>query len=435
MALKASSIVVPGFGCFPGESDPPKRGGSGGQVQLPGIKTKLRSSRKRGLAASLGLASLLLFRASLAEAQAEATRQDLKPAWRLLTIEEGRSVVSAAWAFEQPAPGTQDCSHLIHAVYKSVGFDYQYDSSFHLYLGNESFVPVKFPRAGDLIAWPGHVGIVIDPRLHSFYSLVRNGLQEQNYAGHYWKSRGTPRFFRYKVQNARAQGATKLASESLQLQKVRSRDATGPILVPEDRSSSDAREELALNSQPTTSGGMAGTYGSSMESESVGASATLQIPSSIVVAPGGKPPTREEVAQGISELGDAAGNVLRTDNPLRAQLPVVIVEHFEVRRLDINRDHGWARLEIDSKASISGGTTQLKARREKIRWELRRTDSGWEVVAPSDRTYVPQDVAVKNLAAQLAQLTKRVPIAARKEEVLRQESQLANLLNTLLKEQ
>jgi len=172
-----------------------------------------------------------------------------------------------------------------------------------------------------------------------------------------------------------------------------------------------------------------------MESESVGASATLQIPSSIVVAPGGKPPTREEVAQGISELGDAAGNVLRTDNPLRAQLPVVIVEHFEVRRLDINRDHGWARLEIDSKASISGGTTQLKARREKIRWELRRTDSGWEVVAPSDRTYVPQDVAVKNLAAQLAQLTKRVPIAARKEEVLRQESQLANLLNTLLKEQ
>jgi hypothetical protein len=41
-------------------------------------------------------------------------------------------------------------------------------------------------------------------------------------------------------------------------------------------------------------------------------------------------------------------------------------------------------------------------------------------------------VAVRNLAAQLARLTERDSAAADQETVLRQESQLANLLSGLL---
>jgi hypothetical protein len=123
---------------------------------------------------------------------------------------------------------------------------------------------------------------------------------------------------------------------------------------------------------------------------------------------------------------------LRSEDPLKTQLPLVIVEQFKVERVDVKRDHGWARLEVESKVSIGSGSVHAKHQREKVRWELRRTDSGWEAVAPADRNYVPHDVAVKNLAAQLAQLTVSDGAAAHQETVLRQESSLANLLSLLL---
>jgi hypothetical protein len=103
-----------------------------------------------------------------------------------------------------------------------------------------------------------------------------------------------------------------------------------------------------------------------------------------------------------------------------------------VEHLEIKRDHGWAHLQIDSRATLSGGGTNYKRRLEKVRWELRRTESGWEAITPADRTYVPKDVAVRNLAAQLARLTETDGAAAHQEIVLRQESQLANLLSALL---
>jgi hypothetical protein len=47
---------------------------------------------------------------------------------------------------------------------------------------------------------------------------------------------------------------------------------------------------------------------------------------------------------------------------------------------------------------------------------------------------VPQDVAVRNLAAQLARVTEGDATAAHRETVLRRESQLAKLLNGLLEQ-
>jgi hypothetical protein len=131
-------------------------------------------------------------------------------------------------------------------------------------------------------------------------------------------------------------------------------------------------------------------------------------------------------------LSNASGSVLRADDPLRLTLPVVIFERLRVERVEIKRDHGWVRLQIDSRATIASGKTEYKRRSEKVRWELRRTESGWEAITPADRTYVSNDVAVRNLAAQLARLTETDGDAAHSETVLRQESQLANLLSGLL---
>jgi NlpC/P60 family len=400
-------------------------------VRIHGLKSNLSSSANQRFVVALGLACVYLLSVSPARAQTPSARQELKPTWRLLTAEEGRSIIDVAWAQEQPAPGTQDCSHLIHDIYQDAGFQYRYDSSFELYEGNEHFVRVRFPHPGDLIVWPGHVGIVVDPLQHSFYSLVSTGLEEQDYEGPYWKSRGRSRFYRYKVQNGGVLTTTKVP-DSPQLASVKRQEGTGP--TPKDRSSSVSQGKSALSQAPkTASAGADLIYGAPASLESTPTATAFQIPSSVVVTGGGKPPTPEEVAESISELSDAAGHVLRTDDPSKVQSPVVIVERFTVERVDIKQDRGWARLQVDSNAYIISGTAELKPRREKVRWELRRSESGWEAVVPADRTYVPRDVAVKNLAAQLARLTESQGSAEHQEMVARQESEIANLLGALLK--
>src|SRR2546430_258904 len=121
---------------------------------------------------------------------------------RLANAAQGQEIVDNALQFEQPVPGTQDCSHLVQQIYAAAGFDYPYASSFDLYAGNENFRRVKVPQPGDLITWPGHVGIVLNPAEHSFYSLVRSGLQTEDYNARYWRSRGRARFYRYMVEGS-----------------------------------------------------------------------------------------------------------------------------------------------------------------------------------------------------------------------------------------
>ena len=90
-----------------------------------------------------------------------------------------------------------DCSHLVHDIYEQAGFPYDYVTSRELYIGSPNFSRVRVPQAGDLVVWRGHVGIVTDPKQHSFFSVVRSGPDTQFYDSSYWRSRGIARFFRY----------------------------------------------------------------------------------------------------------------------------------------------------------------------------------------------------------------------------------------------
>ncbi|PYT53820.1 MAG: hypothetical protein DMG46_23495 [Acidobacteria bacterium] len=302
-----------------------------------------------------------------------------------------------------------------------------YASSFELYAGDENFERVRHPQPGDLIVWPGHVGIVLEPTEHSFYSLVSTGPEAQNYEGLYWKSRGRPRFYRYKVENAEILTAAKSPAPVRAPNSAKPHDATQVI---EERSTAAAsaadrppkmasERTKVVNEQPS-------------EPAPPVAATPFEVPESIIIAAANKPPTNSQVAVAISELSNASGSILRTDAPSKLRQPVVIFERLRVERLEIKRDHGWARLQIDSHATIAGGETDYKQRHEKVRWELRRTESGWEAVAPTNRRYVPNDVAVRHLAAQLAHLTETDGAAAHQEALLQQESQLANLLSALL---
>ena len=69
-----------------------------------------------------------------------------------------------------------------------------------------------------------------------------------------------------------------------------------------------------------------------------------------------------------------------------------------------------------------------------MRWELHRVQYGWDPVTPAARTFVPRDVAVRGLAARLAELTQSDRGAEASEAVRHEEAELAKTLSALLGE-
>ena len=394
---------------------------------------KWRAVRKVMFAACV--ASGCLLAGAPAKSQVAPATQGSAPNSRLLSAEEGRTIADAAQDQDKPRRGARDCSHLVHQAYLNAGFEYPYASSFELYSGDENFERVRHPQPGDLIVWPGHVGIVLEPLAHSFYSLVSTGPEAQNYEGPYWKSRGRPRFYRYKVESAEILTAAKTptparASSSTKPRETASakEEQTAAAASSVDRPPKMASERTASERTKVVNADLPA------QGAPAAAATPFEVPESIIIAAGSKPPTNSQVAEAIAELSNASGSILRTDAPSKLAQPVVIFERLRVERREIKRDHGWAHLQIDSRATITAGETDYKQRHEKIRWELRRTESGWEAVLPTNRKYVPNDVAVRHLAAQLAHLTETDGAAAHQETVLRQESQIANLLSKLLED-
>lgn len=113
-----------------------------------------------------------------------------------LTYDDRLSILAAALD-SRVARSEPDCSHLVHAIYKEAGFSYAYAPSSEIYSHADSFQRVKQPQPGDLVVWRGHVGIVIKPSQHVFFSYLTSGPGVDDYQSPYWKSRGKPRFYRY----------------------------------------------------------------------------------------------------------------------------------------------------------------------------------------------------------------------------------------------
>ena len=344
---------------------------------------------------------------------------------RLVSAQQGRKIASTALQQAEPASASQDCSHMVHQIYSDAGYEYPYASSFDLYAGHGNFRRVRHAQAGDLITWPGHVGIVLNPREHSFYSLVRSGLQAEDYLSPYWRSRGTPRFYRYVLSSGSgviSAKATRPAPPSSNNSQRRSSAATPAVRAEAERTSAQqSAEETGMRSKIIAA--------PAAPENSISAEA---IPSTILLTPEQRSPTEAEAFDGISELGDAAASLLRTAQPLTVKTPVVIVDDFRIERMETKRDKGWAHLQIDSHVRIAGEGADFKHKHEKVRWELRREASGWVAIAPAEQTYVGRDAAVRALAAQLAEMSKSEAAARHDEAVIGQEARIANLLSALL---
>jgi hypothetical protein len=139
--------------------------------------------------------------------------------------------------------------------------------------------------------------------------------------------------------------------------------------------------------------------------------------------------TPEALHQALEEkFSDGSVNFGNTDL-LNSTKPVVIVENFQVKKVHVKHDQGWAEVQMNEPSSMAGGEANLQRRSEKQRWPLYRNGKRWQLELPTNAIYMPKDTAVRLLAHELATMTGR-----RNAPPTQQEAQLARLLDRLLGE-
>ena len=307
------------------------------------------------------------------------------PESSLVTTSEGLSVIGAALESRSSDLSELDCSHLVHAVYERAGFPYAYASSYDLYAGIDEFHKVSTPHVGDLVVWPGHAGIVVNPSENTFFSALSAGIGVESYTSAYWKERGRPRFFRYA--------------------KTLETDAKRPSLT---RTSSDGSVESEANLPVAVS------------------PASVKFPT-VQIIDSAKPQAREVTqALTLSFRGDA--NALREGDVFRLTRPLIVYSQLEAKRVKIHGRVGQVQVQVTAMVSLDGGQVNSKAWQQMQSWTIRRRDNrSWELLLPQDAIYISRDTVILVLAHQLSLLANAEPAAN-----LRQRSQLLKMLNAVL---
>ncbi|MCI0351711.1 MAG: C40 family peptidase [Acidobacteriales bacterium] len=336
---------------------------------------------------------------------------------RPLSRQEGAALRDFALAQPSDLDPKPDCSHLMHQIFTEAGLEYPYANSFDLYLGIPQFRRVKNAQPGDLIVWRGHVGLVVQPGERSFYSSLGSGIQTDEYDNRYWRKRGTPRFYRYLTSGS--DKATLLAA------RVRSPQPPATSRTPLQPAESELDTRATVDRSVTP--GTEDTDEALVSDNSAPPSALerSRVPDSIPIVTSGATPTREEVAQALSELTNASGGVLRRPNFGQMARPIVIFDQLTVEKVKTKRSEGWAEVRVKWRLQLDQGKTKKSTRSEKLRWQLRFNDQGWQVLAIPHRIYVPADVSVQVLAEKLAALS-------RDNDERDEQGKLASLLNTML---
>lgn len=316
---------------------------------------------------------------------------------RPLARAEGRKILATipTVTVDALSESETDCSHLVHEVYERAGFVYDYVSSRDLYIGSTNFTRVRVPEAGDLVVWRGHVGIVIDPKEHSFFSFVRSGPDTQFYDSPYWRSRGIARFFRYVTEKPLHAGRT--------LEAAGHPDHEPPQ---GDSRSSENRPPSELSRT------------------------AVETPREIIFQVAGKNPSPEEVVAAFVEMNQESGESLRTRSLNRPGKSIIVYRELRVSAVQIRGKRGTALVRIESLGTLADTQTGSQLRWREQSLEFEKTKRGWVVKPIKDAAYVKREVALQVLSARLADLSKNMDATPDQEREQRQIMRLLNLLVT-----
>jgi hypothetical protein len=331
---------------------------------------------------------------------------------RLLTLGEGLAVLGAALDSRYHADFSSDCSHLVHKLYERAGFSYEYAGSSDLYAGIAGFRRVASPQPGDLAVWRGHAGVVVNPAQHSFFSALRSGPGVDLYDSPYWKQRGRPRFFRYVKPVPRGALSTSIRTANWQprvLGSVKPSETAAEDLVPavSEESSSDTGSSAKLaENQPVNT----------------------EIPHVVIVSY--VRPKPDQVGAAFLEACQDSEASLRGRDLFKSDQSLIAFDHFEVKKVHITGNEGWVEVQIDELVSLTGSKVEVYKRAERQRWPLRRRENNhWELTPSRDTIYLPQHIAVRVLAHELARLTDDTSDTPGRTQ---EKAELARLLDMLL---
>ncbi len=324
---------------------------------------------------------------------------------RLLSRDEGLGVIAAALGAHTRHAAGDDCSQLVHDIYQRAGFSYPYSNSWDLYDGSDHFHRVWTPQAGDLVVWQGHVGIVVSPKEHLFFSrLTSTGQDIASYDAPYWHARGHARFFRYLKPQAEVE-----------------------LAAAPRRRRPPAREvaEEPAERRP----GAAGFGGAAPVPAAAESPASSEGPTAAPLPPASQPRPEQVRKAILRTLLQAAPALGEAQAPALAQ-PLIVFDDLRVERVRLEGDQGWAEVRIHQMGSVRYGRAEVARRTERAFWTLRRGDGAdWQIVTPEETTYLPRKAAVPVIAHQLALLSDQ-PRDARAGAP--QKKSLARLLNVLL---
>ncbi len=327
---------------------------------------------------------------------------------------DGRKILAAIPMVDVESETETDCSHLVHDIYEQAGFPYEYVSSRELYISSTNFTRVRAPQAGDLVVWRGHVGIVIDPEQHSFFSFVSSGPDTQFYDSPYWRSRGLARFLRYVTDkplhaDRTLEAADHPAHKALQIQGDNRSSANDPPSEP-------SKPVPAHSSHP-------------VPAVDTSSSTTVETPPETFLRVAGKNPSPEEVAAAFVEMNQHFGESLRTGNLNNPGKSIVVYRELRVLAVQIRGKRGTAHVRIESFAAPANtqAGSQLRWREETLEFE--KTKRGWVMNPLKDAAYVNREVALRDLSIRLAELAKKTD-ATREQE--REQTQIIRFLNSLV---
>ena len=329
---------------------------------------------------------------------------------RPITKAEGRKILATISTVDADSESETDCSHLVHDVYKQAGFPYDYVSSRELYIGNTNFMRVHKPQAGDLVVWRGHVGVVIDPKEHSFFSSVRSGPDTQFYDSPYWRSRGSARFYRYMTEKPLRSSPTLEAA----------RDANHEPLPAASRGSENRPPSKLLKPLPSS--------GSAPAADQSG-SGTFEVPREIVLQAAGKNPTPDEVAAGFIEMNQDFAKSFRTRALDSFGKPIIIYRGLRVSAVQVKGKRGTALVSIESLGTLSDSQASSQPRWIEQSLEFEKTKRGWVMSPVQEVAYVSREVALQVLSARLAELAQSTSATPAQE---REQKQIIRFLNTLI---
>lgn len=337
-------------------------------------------------------------------------QKPIKP--RTVSMGDGLAILGAALDSRHHADSLSDCSHFVHGLYERAGFPYEYASSLDLYMGIDEFQRVASPQPGDLAVWRGHAGIVVNPVQRSFFSLLHSGPGVDSYDSPYWKQRGRPRFFRY-VKAAPSDGL----SSSIRAVSLK------PSVLGTTKPHEPAVEEPVpdVSEEPASETGSSAKFA---ESQPV----NITTPRFLVV--NSVRPKPDQVNAAFLQACADVEESLRGRDLFKSSQSLIVFDHVAVRKVHITENQGWVEVQIDELVSLTGSKAEAHKRSERQRWPLsRRSSTSWELTPSRDTIYLPQPVAVRILAQELAKLTEDSPDTTSK---IREKAELARLLNVLL---